>query len=261
MLRAANAILHTLKDQVRDVRYALRAEAEVPGSAFPKSVAGVDLAPFIAIGSVVGTPALRLADGLFTQVETLATGVLKPASALPHPFPMPIAAYVGSEDALAGLYGPLKDLATRRGARSVLVSELALDAAGQALRARHGDAFGQGEGLPRGPEAEAETVRACAGLACALAGARPIRRVAFAEGASGAQPFMLDPNLFCAVMVGLAVALVSRDDSLLAQRDDVLESADSAVAARFGRFKRAMTGKDPEADLTREFAAILPFLP
>ena len=260
MLRSANFLLHTLKDGVRDVRYAMRAEAEVPGSALPKSVAGVDLAPLIAIGSVVGTPALRLADGLFTQVETFAAEVLRPAAALPQPFPLPIDAYLESDESLAGLYDPIRDLALRHGARSVMVSEQALHTAARALRARHADRLLQPDiSGTAGPDGS--VIRVCAGLACALAEARPIRRIAFRDGHAGAQTFMLDPNLFCAVEIGLSVALVSRDAALLAERDDVLDSADSAVQARFGRFKRAMTGKSPETDLCREFEAILPFLP
>jgi len=41
----------------------------------------------------------------------------------------------------------------------------------------------------------------------------------------------------------------------------VLDSVDSVVDARFGRFKLALSGKTPVIDLTREFESLVPFLP
>ena len=64
MRRAANTFIHSIKDQIRGVRYSLRTEAETPGSALPKALREIDFGPLAVIGTAVGTPAVRLADGL-----------------------------------------------------------------------------------------------------------------------------------------------------------------------------------------------------
>ena len=70
MRRVTNDLLKSLRDQVRVVRYSIRAESEMPGAILPGMLQ--DLRPIMAVGA----PALRLADGLFTEVETLATEVI-----------------------------------------------------------------------------------------------------------------------------------------------------------------------------------------
>ncbi len=41
----------------------------------------------------------------------------------------------------------------------------------------------------------------------------------------------------------------------------LLESADSAVDARFDRFRRALAGEDPAAAIAAEYRKLVPFLP
>ena len=258
MRRAGNTFIHSIKDQIRGVRYSLRTEAETPGSALPRALREIDFGPLAVIGTAVGTPAVRLADGLVSQVETLATGMLDGADL---PFPCPVTDYfVRSADPGAGfsarLYGEVKRTLVRHGVRNMLVSEHALDTAWSRFSARHGDA------LPAERSADAAAlVRVCAGLAVALDEAKPIQRVTYGEPPAARPHFMLAPNLYCGLVVGLATAVVTVHADAREDRDGVLESADSAVDARFGRFKRAVSGKDPIGDLFAEFTAILPFLP
>lgn len=262
MRRAATTLIHSIKDQIRGVRYSLRAEAEVPGSALPRVLREIDFGPLAMIGSVVGTPAVRLADGLVSQVETVANGLMvAPGAAAPR-FPCPVTSYFGQvPEGASGfsdrLYEEVKTLLRRHGVRNMLVSEHALDLAWAQVSARHGDA------MPSGSAGGADDVlvRTCVGLTVAFNDVRPIQKVSFEDAAAVGQHFMLAPNLYCGLVIGLATAVVTLHPEAAEDREAVIESADSTVDARFGRFKRAISGKDPIGDLAAEFSAILPYLP
>ena len=250
MRRGANDILKSVRDQVRGVRYSLRAEASAPGSTLPKALH--DLAPIIAIGS----PALRLADGLATQVESLTPGFLRPTLRSDR-FPAPVFDYVERTGSFSErLYRPYEAILTAHGVAVMLLSEQALDQAGEQFRARIAD------GLPRDPRnrSAAAVALACAGLARALVEARPVRKVTYAAGGSVKQHFLLSPNLFCGMRVAVATAMVSVEPSLSDDSAAVLDSVDSVVDVRFDRFNRALVGKTPEADLACEIEVLLPFL-
>lgn len=259
MRRAANSLIHSIKDGIRGVRYSIRVEAEAPGSALPKALREINFGPLAAIGSAVGTPAVRLADELFAQVETVAGGLLVAPDVDAAPFPCAVTDYFAasgrSEAAfLARIYGEIKRTLVRHGVQNMLISEHALDTAWSRFSARHRDMLSPSAG-------QEVLLQACAGLACVLAEARPVQRVDFGSMDAGKQPFMLSPNLYCALVIGLATALATVRPEVCDDRDAVIESADSAVGARFGRFKRAMSGKAPIPELLAEFQAILPFLP
>ncbi|MCW6508110.1 hypothetical protein [Lichenifustis flavocetrariae] len=261
MRRSANNLLHSIKDQVRNVRYTIRAEADAPGSGLPKAVGNIDLGPLIAIGSVVSTPALRVVDGIFTQVESLATEVMKPRGKLELRFPLHIGAYLDGDGSFSAyLYEAYKDLTEVQGVRNVLISEHALDDAQAKFQARHSDAAAsrtRGSGQGRATD----LVQLCAGLACALVDARPIRKLEFGGSDMGNQSFMLSPNIYCGVAIGLVTALVTQNPALRDDIESLQDSVGSVVSARFDRFKRALSGKSPIIDLAKQFEAVLPFLP
>lgn len=262
MLRSTNNIFQSLKDQVRGVRYSIRAEAAAPGSVLPKALRDSDLGPLLAIGSALGVPALRLADGLFTQVESMASAVLVPSRGGEAQFPCSLDAYrTGSASFSARLYGPVKDMLRQHGTQNMLVSEQALDSVWAQVGSRHGDIPSTSSVSIRSDEGRDRIVQVCAGIACAFVTARPIRKVAFADGTAVKPHFMLSPNLYCGLTVGLAIAVASLNPTSGQDSDAVLESVDSVVDARFGRFQQAMTSKTPIPSLAKEFKAILPFLP
>ena len=253
MRQSAHGLFRSFKDQARVVRYSLRAEAEALGSALPKVLPGVGLGPLMAIGS----PVLRLADDLFNHVETFAAGALKPQPGLDPSFPCSVFDCLRAEVSLSEqLYVPMKDILRKHGVRASLIFEQSLDDAGDQFRSRLADT------MPRAGERSPElVVRACASLAYALTEARPIRRVRYDHLGSGEQRFMLSPNIYCGMVIGLAIALVTLTPSLAEDPEMFLDSVDSVVDARFGRFKLALSGKTPVIDLTREFESLVPFLP
>lgn len=249
MRHSADHILHALKDGIRNVRYTIRAEVETPGAALPKSVASIDLAPFIAMGAVVGKPALKAVDGILTQVESLATGVVKPRgrrAAEPATLDALFAEGVTFSDLFFDSY---KRLLAAHGARNVLLSEHALDQAQAQFRARHGD------------DGRRTVSLTCAGLTLALAEARPIRKLDAHDALASAPKLLLAPNVYCAAVFGLMSALITRDSALGTDVDAVQDSVESVVEARFDRFKQAMSGKTPLPDLAAQFDGLLPFLP
>ncbi|MDX7952818.1 hypothetical protein P7D22_16745 [Lichenihabitans sp. Uapishka_5] len=249
MRRSTDHVLHAIKDGIRTVRYTIRAEVETPGAALPKSVASIELAPFIAAGSVVGTPALRAVDGILTQVESLAADVVRPQGRGGH-IAVSIDAFLAPDASFSDLlYEPYKRLLAAHAIRNALVSEHALDRAQDGFQARQGN--GPGSSI----------AAACASLTLALAEARPIRKIDVSSGAGASPPMMLAPNLYCGAVLGLVTALVSRDPALHGDIDAVQDSVISVVDVRFDRFKQALSGKSPAAELTDQFEALMPFLP
>lgn len=243
-------MLKSLKDQVRGVRYSIQAEAEAPGSTLPKALH--DLMPVLALSS----PALRLANGLFTEVETLATEFLvqpEPSAAFPRPVQDYLDLSTGFSDRL---YAAYKEMLTAHGVRAMLVSEQALDQAGDRFRQLQMDL------VPRGrPMNTEEVIRASAALVRALVEARPIRKVTFGTAGQASQNLMLSPNLFCGIVVGIATAIVTLKPELAGDGRAVLESAESVAEVRFHRFNRALLSKAPEVTLARELEVVVPFLP
>ncbi len=258
---SANTLLHAIKDQVRVVRYSIRQEAETPGSILPKVVRD-EIGPLVAIGALFGTPALRVTDSLFTQVESFATDMLLPAPGVEPLFPCPVELLVREEHSFSDrLYGPLKVLLRRHGARNMLVLEQALDNAWSRIMARHGDSMpAVAGGKTRSARATRTLVQVCAGIACCLNEARPIRKVVFDDVGTTNKHFMLSPNMYCGMMVGLATAVVTLRPELMDDKESVLESVESVVNARFDRFKRCLMSKSPIPELTAAYEGLLPFI-
>lgn len=246
---AANDVFKSLKDQVRVVRYSIKAEAEAPGSTLPKVFH--DLKPVLAMGG----PALRLADGIFSEVETLADNLAYQSAE--SGYPSPLQTYLDRDAGLSSsLYAPFKAILTESGVKAMLISERALDEAGERFRDRQADLIPRNRAMTIG-----EVAQASAALIRALADARPIWKVTFGDAGSSRPNLMLSPNLYCAIVVGIASGLVTLKPELVEDRQAVLDSAGSVADVRLHRFSRALSGKTPDAEMARELELLLPFLP
>jgi hypothetical protein len=273
MRRLTDEIVLSLKDQIRTLRYSIRSEADVPGSALPEAYRKVDFGPLSTVGTMIGTPVIRMADGLFTQVESVTMGLLdRQDERQVETFPRPVGDYFGRGDADPKAsftrvhYHEVKALLRHYGARHVLVSEHAVEDVRLQLIARHGDLLWPATARKSAAAAsarDASLVRLCAAIAFEFARARPIQKVDLIQASSAAPRYLLlSPNLYCGMVLALATAIVtvSREAEGV-DRTDLLESADAVVDARFDRFKTATQGKNPVAVLAKEFEAVLPFLP
>ena len=270
MRRMANSIVHSLRDQVRGVRYTLRAEAQTPGSTFPMVHQAMDFGPLAMVGSMIGTPAIRLADGLFTQVEHVASDLIQKVEGRPDGmFPCTVADFFprGSEperlDFASTVHREVSRMLRQYGAQNMLVSEHALDSAWGQILSRHGDLVWPASGSRQGPALEDAKILACASLAVEFARARPIQRIdLIKDRTDGPKHLILAPNLYCGLVMGLAIAIMTvRPAEDTTDRSAVMESADGAVDARFDRFKRAAEGRTGAQSVADEFRAILPYLP
>lgn len=268
MRRLADDLVLSLKDQIRTFRYSLRSEAEMPGSALPEAYRNIDLGPLGAVGAMIGTPVLRMADDLFTQVENVTLGLLEDPSDRTV-FPRPVTDYFGRSDAKASFthdfYHEAKALLGQHGARHALVSEHAIEDLKKELHVRHQDLISSAASPTRvSTDAQAARVRVCAAIAIGFARVRPVQKVDLmaVAGAGQVRHLMIAPNLYVGLVLGLAVALVTvRAQAQDLDGSELIESADAVVDARFERLKAAVDSKDPVAALAREFEAVLPFLP
>lgn len=245
-----------VKDQLRNVRYQIRRSAEGYG---PHR-----FAPHVP------RPVALAAASVFSQVEAAATALLPEnehqSGALA--FPQSISAYFGPEGEKANalvpeIYYALKGLLRRFGLEVFLVSEQAVDEAVGALKARSGGLANVAIDASRSTSERADaTVRLCAALAVELVAARPIREaVTSAPGDSAPRNLSRAPNDYCALVVGLAIALASKGDSSVGDLDALIASADLAVDARYAELSAALSSAEPVSALARQFAAMLPFLP
>ena len=129
------------------------------------------------------------------------------------------------------------------------MSEQALDAAWVAVA----------KVLPQGG-AGVDPVLACAAVAEAIARTQPVRRLGYRPG-EPATHFSGAPSLYCGILAGLMIAVVTARPSTSGDGAALLESSDSAVNARFGRFRRAMDGDAPAEAVAAEYRKLIPFLP
>ena len=247
-----------VKDQLRNVRYQIRRSAEGGGARANR------FAPHVP------RPVALAAASVFSQVEAAANALLPEnehqSGALA--FPQPVSAYFGPEAEKANALAPeiyyvLKGLLRRFGLEVFFVSEQAVDEAVGALKARSGALADIAlDGSRPSSERMDATVRLCAALSAELAAARPIREMmTSASGEPAPRNLARAPNDYCALMVGLAVALASKGDANSGDLDALIVSADLAVDARFAELSAALGGPNPSSALAREFAAMIPFLP
>lgn len=247
-----------VKDQLRNVRYQIRRSAE-----------GAAQKPYWFTPHVPRPVALA-ADSVFSQVEAAATAFLpeheRQTGALP--FPRPVTAYLGREPddanrAVSEIYYALKGLLRRFGLGVFLVSEQAVDEALSSVKSRHAPLVEVvRDGSRPAVERSEATVRLCAALAAELAAARPIREAIVSPGEEPApKNLSRAPNHYCALTVGLAIALASKMEPNPVDADALIVSSDLAVDARFAELSAALESAHPAAALAREFSAMIPFLP
>ena len=249
-MSSTNSLLHALKDQIRNVKYSIRAEAHMPGSMVPRALQSREVRRLTSLGSVVSTPAFRLADGLVTRVETIAMDLLGAPPRGDRVVVEAVDAYLADPFEFADkLFALLKHVIDAKHGPSVFVSEQALDAAWGAVAKR----------LPAGGTG-VDPVLACAVLAEAVARTGAVRQLGYQAGAAETN-FTGAPARYCGLVAGLMIAVASARPEAAVDGAALLESADSAVNARFDRFRRAMAGEDAAEAVAAEYRKLVPFLP
>ena len=242
-----------VKDQLRNMRYQIRSRAR------DRRPEGLDL--------LLPLPVVRAADRVFSQVEATAAGIQpQDDRSGGAAFPRPIGEYLddaAAADFTAAIYGAFKTLLRRFGSDVFLVSEQAIDAGLSRLRFRRAGliAAARDETRPAAERAEA-VIELCAALAVEVATAQPIREL---MPAGDVRPISENqrraPNEYCALAIGLALAIASKSEVGAEARDGLIDSADLAVDARFNELYAALKSGKPAAAVAAEFAALLPFLP
>ncbi len=235
-----------LKDQARAVRYQIRRRVRRAADHVPQPVArmaGVVLLGAEAAANAFSPQALRTSSNFN--------------------FPLPVAAYFdrsATDEHLftMEMYYALKGLLHRFGAQECLVSELAIELAHGNLQTRHGDLVAAALG-----NSNDSFPRLSAALAIELAAVRPVRKLVMGPPTvSMPKSFILSPNAYAALVMGLAIAIASQasaDDPV----DDVvaIRSADAVVDTRFVSWSKALSRRKPLDFLAAEFVELLPFLP
>ena len=270
----ASTIVLSVKDAFREMRYSVRREAGLIDKTL--DALGGDLrakaSPFLPLSE---TPILRLTDAVFGSLEKAATLAFAPERPKTgYPYLKPVSALLRTTEGHRRLadaefvqaqYRFARDVLHELGVENLLLSEQAVETARQMLDARHADliaAVSDGPVKDLSATERAARVRLCAAIAHTLNAARPIRRLDLPMGKEPSQHLFLSPNLYCFTLTALATAIVSvttlGPDTGLA---DVLEAANTVVDVRFARFSAAMSSRDPLGALTREFQAVLPYLP
>lgn len=189
-------------------------------------------------------------------------GRLEPAT-----FPQRLEAYFGPEapgepTAFAGdMREALERLLRRYGGEAFWVAAPAIEAARRRLIERFPDVLAAAteSGLAAGARRE-PVARAAAAIAVVLAEARPIKGLeASAEPDEQPRHLLLSPNAYCALVIGLSIAMLTLGGEG-EDADVVVGSADMAVDAAFARFSVALRARDAAGALANEFLATLPFL-
>jgi hypothetical protein len=260
MPRLPNHVLLSIKDQLRNARYLVRQGAtgtdrrERPPFDLPEPIASV-------------------ADTFFTRAEAAAAALLSDVKAETGggAFPLPVDAYFGHPDEETAqdslfthvVYGAFGKMLRKFGARRFLVFEEPIENARSALLVRHRDLVWSAISAKEDAQRQEAVTRLCAAIVCALSAQRPIKELDIDPGGrSIPRHLLVAPNAYCALVVGLATAVASLKRNLDEfDEEAIAAAADMAVDARFPKFSVALRGRDPLAALTREFSAVLPFLP
>jgi hypothetical protein len=274
MRHLTDDIVLSVKDAVRNLRYAIRSEAESSrASAFGDAGAKPAFDRMIPRGRRRSHMA-RFVDSVFTEVESGALALVSPARDIGHSivFPRPVSAYFRPGDAARDEaaerlfarthYHAVKALLRSFGLNNMLIFEHAIGRARDAVLTRQADLVASVCERPM-LAGEAERVRLCAALACGLVAARPIKEIDLSM-ADAALPrgLLASPNAYCFAVIGLSTAIAStHEQAELPAGSEILESANAVVDVRFERFATALEAEDPVAALTVEFAEVLPFLP
>lgn len=200
----------------------------------------------------------RIADEVLSTAEGIALAVLDPIrpsdkrdfTLKPLQAVLPASGGADPAAALAGYHDAFaRWLIRRHGVRAVLLHEHLFHAAATA-------ALGGSASLDN-------PLRLSAGLAVAVAEARPVRQVTWASGTPRPPAHLEgDPNLFLALTMGLVDAILSTRPERRSD-DPVLLAAgvEIAVEARFDRLRVDVAAPNPTDALAKSFGKLVPFLP
>jgi hypothetical protein len=280
MRHLTDDILLSVKDAVRNLRYAIRSEAEPALTAARGEIRS--RAPHDRARPQKARRRHRLAkfvDRLFTEVENDALTLVSPRREHVRDaiFPRPVTDYfAGSrrqdDEAAERLfarahYHAAKALLRGYGLDNVLIFEHAIDRARDTLLRQHADLVAGAcdpSVSPADAKARAARVRLSAALTCALVAARPIKEVDPRRSASAVPRHLIaSPNAWCFIAAGLSTAIASlpEESASPATSTEILESACAITDVRFARFSAALDAGDPVEALAGEFNKVLPFLP
>lgn len=261
MQRRSNHVLLSIKDQFRSARYVVRRSVAREG----RNEGGYFELPL---------PIASVANAIITQAEAAASIFFSDGERLleSNVFPLPVTAYFGHPDEetahgdafTKSFYNGLKVLLRKFGARESLIHEEAIETARSELLLRHQDLIWDAIGAEDRPTGRESIIRLCAAITCAVAAQRPIKALDIDFGASTVPKHLLaSPNRYCALVLGLATAIVSLNrNGERAEGETILVAADMTVDARFSKFGPALrTGRDPVSAITEAFSTVLPFLP
>ena len=280
MRHLTDDLLLSVKDAVRNLRYAIRSEAG------PALTAGIgDIRPRAGWGrSRPHKPRRRhrlakFVDRLFTRVESDAFALVSPRREHLRDaiFPQPVTAYfaplqrrgdeTGERLFARAHYHAAKALLRGYGLDNVLIFEHAIDRAREALLRQHANLVARAcdpSVSAADPVRRAERVRLSAALTCALAAARPIKEIDPRKVSSAAPRHLIaSPNPWCFIAAGLSTAIASLQEECAfeATSAEIVESARAITDVRFTRFAAALEARDPVEALAAEFNEVLPFLP
>jgi len=278
MRRLTDDIVLSVKDAVRNLRFAIRSEARPPVAALLGNVGASPPPSRAQAERRRRSRVANLVDKVLTEVESGALALVSPAREVRHglAFPRPVSDYFGRgrpsrEDAAERLfarsyYHAAKTLLRGYGLENLLIFEHVIGRAHQDVVRRHGDLvhrISHRPGVADDPQGRDDRVRMCAALTRGLVAARPIKEIDFATQArSTPRGLLASPNAYCFTVMGLATAIASvRDEAALPETHEVIESANMVVDLRFGRFAGALESDQPEEALALEFGEVLPFLP
>jgi hypothetical protein len=271
MRHLTDDIVLSVKDAVRNLRYAIRSQAE---ASRPAGSIGTETQDRLRRAGRNRRRVAQLVDSVFTEVESGALALVSPGRDIGQGirFPRPVTDYFargrpGHDEAAERLcarthYHAVKALLRGFGLRNVLVFEHAIGRARDTVLARQAGLVTcvrvGGSDSPRD-----DRVRLCAALSCALDAARPIKEIDGSETREALpQGLLATPNAYCFSVIGLATAIASvHEEAELPSAAEILESANAVVDVRFGRFAASFEADDPVEALAFEFNEVLPLLP
>ena len=178
-------------------------------------------------------------------------------------FPQRLERYFGDDAKKKGvnfaieIFVALKKLLRRYGGEAFFIYEPAVAEVGRRLSSLYGANLKMAAAPPDGDQKDrAETIaRAAAAIAVEIALARPIKEFApMADSKDQPRNLLLAPNAYCALVIGLAIAMMTLDETQDA--DVVVGSADLAVDAAFAELHGALRARDAVTALTQQFLSL-----
>jgi hypothetical protein len=256
----------TVKDMLREIRYAARKEVRLLDrgqEALQALLLGADARPadgrpgrLYELSRRFANPVGRMAQRLFETASVAST--LDENYLLPVSTSLAALAADENDTLFAGsVYRSGSSCLDKMGLKNVFMSEHSIQRAARPVAQRHA------EWLQRPATNPERQTLIVADATQAIIAAQPIKRVdRDAQPAPALTLALADLNAHCFLTVGIATAVVSAaklpaDVSIA----DVMESAELVAAARYDRFEAALKCGDPASSLAREFSAVIPYLP